>query len=130
MLTRLAVAIGGLLLLGAALATFLPTSPDGSTCGTWVAPEWSASRTQDVVDRATQTEIDAEQVSRSDLAAQARAIGAGAERSQAVCADALGNRRNLALVLLGLAVAAPGLVLWVSGSGWSAARPRSSASLS
>jgi hypothetical protein len=41
LMTRVALVIAALCVLGAGLATFIPTSPQGATCGTWVSPEWT-----------------------------------------------------------------------------------------
>jgi len=106
---RLAVAVGALCLVGAALATFLPTSPQGATCGTWVAPEWTDEGTRQLVE-------DGSELAKYDgLFGDSRGAGIAyaAAASKRVCDDALGTRRTISIVLLVLGVGGPALVLFV-----------------
>lgn len=116
---RIAIALGALLLLCGALATFLPTSPEGATCGTWVAPEWTDEDMQDVADAAEVGEdlaalnIDGSLDGQlSDLSGAAYAAVA----SKRLCDDALGTRRTVSIVLLILGVVAPAGVLFIAGA--------------
>lgn len=115
MRTRLAAMLGILLLAGVLLATFLPTSPAGATCGTWVAPEWSSTETWSIIDRATDTARRAEEAGRDDIASQARGVALGAVHSSSVCSSALSGRRTISVILLGFAVLVPIAVLFVGG---------------
>lgn len=123
MSVRIALAALVLLLAGAGAATFAPSSASGASCGTWVAPEWSASETAELVGK-----YDALSERASVLSPEMSGEAAGrAERLMAIqqgCDAALGTRRMVALVLLGLAVAVPAAVLFV-GSGAGRVRERS-----
>lgn len=116
---RIAIALGALLLLGGALATFLPTSPEGASCGTWVAPEWTdddmaaASRAADAGANLDQLNIDG---SLDDQVAGLGAAAYVAVESKRLCDDALGTRRTTAIVLLLLGVVVPAGVLFVGAS--------------
>lgn len=112
MAKRIAIAAAVLLLLGAVAATFLPTSPNGATCGTWISPEWGEKETDELVES---TRGLVEQSLSDELAAEAYAIAAGARESQRVCSDALSTRRTISLVLLGLAVLVPVGVMFIAG---------------
>lgn len=110
MLKRLAIVAGVLFLLGAVAATFLPTSPQGATCGTWVAPEWDEEATDALV-------RDWEQLADQELSpfeGTADANIAGIRAVQRACDGALGTRRTATLVLLGLAVLVPAGVFFVA----------------
>lgn len=116
---RIAIALGALLLLGGALATFLPTSPEGASCGTWVAPEWTeddmddVSRAVDVGDDLSRLNLDG---SLDDQIADLGAAAYVAVESKRLCDDALGTRRTTAIVLLLLGVVVPAGVLFVGAS--------------
>jgi hypothetical protein len=108
---RLAIVAGALLLLGAVAATFLPTSPQGQTCGTWVAPEWEEEATDQLVERWQDLG------ERDFLGGGAEAAGrvASIRGAQRACDSALGTRRTVALVLLAGAVLVPAGVMFVAG---------------
>lgn len=116
---RLAIALGALLLLGGALATFLPTSPQGAACGTWVAPEWTdegvreLAGTSGAVDGLRGSNFDG---SLDDELATMDAIAYVAVTSKRLCDDALATRRTTAIVLLVLGVVAPAGVLFVGAA--------------
>ena len=112
-LQRAAVALGALLVLGAVAATFLPTSPEGVTCGTWVSPEWSDSGVDELVGQAE--DLAEEYGDFAGAGDQAEAMAANALRNQRLCDDALSTRRTVSLVLLGLAVLVPASLLFVGG---------------
>ncbi|MDN4174752.1 hypothetical protein QWY28_17455 [Nocardioides sp. SOB77] len=98
---RLAAALAVLLLAGAIAATFLPTFPQGATCGTWLSPEWKSDQSDELVD--------------DFLELGAVGDAASVRLRQRLCDDALGTRRTVSLVLLGAAVLVPGAVLLVAG---------------
>lgn len=102
LLARLAVVAGVVLLLGAVAATFLPTSPQGATCGSWVDPEWKDDETDELV-RGWQ-----------DLGQDGEAIGV--RMVKRACDDALSTRRTVSLVLLGSAVVVPTGIAFVGGA--------------
>lgn len=111
--TRLAIAVGTLAILGSVGATFLPTSPQGASCGTWVAPEWTDEKTDALVDRAL--ELTDQSVS-DDIAGQGYAIATNARTAQRLCNDALGTRRTVALVLVAMGLVLPVALMFVGGS--------------
>ncbi len=88
---------------GATLATFLPSSsPDGATCGTWLAP---ATTREDLAGIRAQTDGLEERATDSALAGvrrQAQAIGDRAEAAYRSCDDTLSTRRLVTLAGLAL----------------------------
>ena len=112
LIQRLAVVVGSLLLVGAAAATFLPTSPQGATCGTWVAPEWNEDHVDKLREQANSL---AEQDFTGEFGGEALAIAAGSQKALRICDDALGTRRTVTFVLVGLAVLVPVGLLFVGG---------------
>lgn len=111
--TRLAVAVAVLAILGAVSATLLPTSPQGASCGTWVSPEWTDQKTNALVDQAL--ELTDQSIS-GDIAGEGYAIASNARTAQRLCSDALGTRRTVSIVLLGLALVLPAGLLFVGGA--------------
>ena len=105
-LTRLALVLGGLFLAAAVGLTFAPSSANGSDCGTWVAPAWSDDGMSSLRDEVSGLQG-------TIMEGRAAAILAGARASQAACTDELDTRRSLALAGLGLAVVAPGALVWI-----------------
>lgn len=126
LLARAAIVIGALFFIGAAAATFLPASPDGATCGTWVDPEWTDEAVDDLLD-------DWEGIYNSTagtsfgqgLASEAVGSAMSIKASKTACDDALGTRRTISIVLLAGAVLVPAAVMFV---GRGAVRPTSSTS--
>lgn len=110
---RSAIAVGVLCLLGAVAATFLPASPQGASCGTWVAPEWTAEKTDALVERAMDL---TDQSLSDDIADQGYSLAANARLAQRLCDDALGTRRTVTLVLLGAGIVVPAALLFVAGA--------------
>lgn len=106
---RLAIAVGALCLAGAALAVFLPTSPEGAVCGTWVAPEWGDEETQELLEKNQELAKYDELLGDNGSAGRAVAIA----ESKRLCDDALGTRRTVSIALLILGVVGPALVLFV-----------------
>jgi len=115
MRTHLAGIAAFLLLLVAALVTFLPTSPNGATCGTWLSPEWSKAKTSSIVNEASASQAQAENAGLYELADEAGAVSTAAAHAYSVCSGALSARRTMALVLLVLGVAVPATVLVTPG---------------
>lgn len=110
MTRRIAAVLAALLLAAAAIATLAPTSAIGTSCGTWVAPEYDRDRVADLLARGEDTTADLEQLgAESDLTAMGNVLAAATLE----CDDALDTRRLIALVLLGLAVAAPLAIIYV-----------------
>jgi hypothetical protein len=91
-----AVLAAVVLLLGAGLAAFLPTSRSGDDCGTWVAPV-HVEHDVDFLTGFPRTRTPAQGFDRSSLVNELRPS----------CDDALEIRRIVSLVLLGVAVALP-----------------------
>jgi len=112
---RLAIALGVLFLVAAAIVTFAPTSPSGASCGNWIAPEWTDAKTQDIIDRSSRTYDQASALGADDLADESARIAISARRAHDLCADSLSTRRTLAIVLLGLGIVVPIAVLFVDG---------------
>ena len=110
---RAAAVLAAVLFLGAVAATFLPTSPQGATCGTWVAPEWDDESTQRLLDRAGVLREGAGIDPSGELGAEVAGLAASVSASKRLCDDALSTRRTVALVLLGAAVLVPAGVLFV-----------------
>lgn len=117
MLTRVALVIAAVCLLGAGLATFLPTSPQGATCGTWVAPEWTdegvAELTAGIPDM---TVGDLTNEFTGEINRDLAGIGAAAVTAKRLCDDALSTRRTTTIVLLVLAVAVPAGVVFIGSA--------------
>lgn len=111
MTTRIAAVLAALLLTGALVATFAPTSAHGSSCGTWVAPEYDRERTAELIARGSETADDLERLGAdgSNLTSMGNALAA----TTIACDDQLDGRRLLALILLGLAVAAPAGIIYI-----------------
>src|SRR3712207_3539010 len=76
-------------------------------CGTWIAPEWSDQTTDNIVSDAERTFDEAQRRGRDKRAVEALDIAADARTAHAVCADALSDRRAVALVLYGAALVLP-----------------------
>jgi|SRR6478752_6549633 len=108
--TRVAIVAFFICVLGSVAALVLPTSPQGASCGTWLAPEWTDSGTQRILDS---TEDVREQNLDADLAQDGASIAYIAATSKRLCDDALGTRRTVSLVLLGLAVVVPAGIVFV-----------------
>lgn len=111
MTRRIAAVIAALLLAAAAIATLAPTSALGTSCGTWVAPEYDRDQVAKLVARGQDTAADLEQLGAdgSDLTSMGNVLAA----TTIQCDDALDGRRLITLVLLGLAVAAPVGIIYV-----------------
>ena len=107
---RLAVVTWVLLLFAAVGATFLPTSPEGYTCGSWVDPEWGRESSDELV---AEYEALADRAEGTPYEERAVAGAAGVRLAQRACDDALGTRRTVSLALLGAAVLVPTCVLFV-----------------
>ena len=118
--SRLALVLGVLLLGGAAGVAFLPASPSGVTCGTWVSPEWDRERAQVMAEDAADTAEQADAMGADALAGEAGGLALRVARNYRLCDDTLSGRRTWSLILLGAAVIVPAAVLFVG-----AARPRS-----
>ncbi|GAA4120393.1 hypothetical protein GCM10022215_23930 [Nocardioides fonticola] len=117
MMTRLAIVTGLLLFGGALAATFLPTSPDGATCGTWVSPEYGDDDVEDLLGDLESSYRQANSLGESELAGRAAGLGASIVQAKQACDDALGTRRTTTIVLVVLAAALPvGLVFVGRGS--------------
>lgn len=101
MIQRLAVVAGLVLLLGAGLFTFLPTNANGSTCGTWVAPEWDKDESAELAGRA------------ADLGDEGEALAREVATNYRQCTDALSTRRLLSIGLLVGAVLLPAGIVFV-----------------
>lgn len=115
---RVAIVLAGVFVLGALAATFLPTSPEGATCGNWVSPEWDDETTRDLVDEyqelASGDGTDSPELSR--LRGEATGSAMAIVRSKRLCDDALGTRQTMTFVLLGLAVIAPVGIVFIAGA--------------
>lgn len=101
MVKRAAVVFGLLLVLGAAVATFLPADQPNAKCGTWVNPEWDTARSQELAKDF------------AELGANQQAVHVA--NAYLGCRDALDTRRTVTFVLLGLAVMVPVGVLFIAG---------------
>ena len=110
-LHRIAIAAAVILFLGAVAATLLPTSPQGATCGTWVTPEWQ----EDEVDEFVESSLDLAERDPTGGGISGEVVGmaAGARAAQRLCDDALGTRRTVTLVLVGLMVAVPVALVFI-----------------
>jgi len=111
MTSRITAVIAALFLAAAAIATLAPTSALGTSCGTWVAPEYDRDQVADLLARGEKTAAGLEQLGAdgSDLTAMGNVLAA----TTIECDDALDTRRLVALVLLGLAIAAPVAIIYV-----------------
>lgn len=108
--TRVAIVAFFVCILGAVASLVLPTSPQGANCGTWLAPEWTDSGTAEIVDG---TEALREQSLDPELSEDGTSMAYAAVTSKRLCDDALGTRRTVSLVLLGMAVIVPAGVVFV-----------------
>jgi hypothetical protein len=108
----------GLLLFGAVGAIGLPASaPGGSSCGTWLTPEYGDEEVRALSEEIGTTYDGARAFDvLQDDASELAGVGAALVRSKVACDDALGTRRTLTIVFLGLAIAAPLGVVFVGGS--------------
>lgn len=117
LMARVALVIAALCVLGASLATFLPTSPEGATCGTWVSPEWTdegvADLTEGIPDMTTQ---DLTNEVTGEINQRIVGIGAAAVMAKRLCDDALSTRRTTTIVLLVLGAAVPAGVVFIGAS--------------
>lgn len=114
--TRAAVAVAAVLILAALGATFLPASPaPGLECGTWVAPEWDADTSDELVTDARGIYQRSVAAGRDELAGDALAVAADVRRNQAQCGQALDTRRTVAMSLAGLAIILPAAVMFTAG---------------
>lgn len=116
LLTRLAIALGAILALGAIAVSFAPASPTAAgdaSCGTWLVPEYDRQEVADLLGRAVDLDEQSSRlgVDSSELQASTLAV----IRAYEACDGALSRRRTLALSLTGLAVALPIAVLFVAG---------------
>lgn len=100
--------LAALFVTGATLATFLPTSSAGASCGTWLAPAWPA-------DQVAELNQAAQRIGRNtpSAAGRAQAIADGAAFNHRTCDGALGNRQTLAVS--GLTLGTLSGVLGVTG---------------
>lgn len=123
MIRRAIGLVAALLLLAALLVTFLPTSPSGATCGTWVSPEWSQSKVEHLLKESgatakqAQAMADGGNAQAAGIVSQLEGVALAATRSYAVCSDSLSTRRTWSLVLLSLAILVPLGAIFVGG-GW------------
>jgi hypothetical protein len=108
---RIAVVIAAFLLAAAAIATLAPSTALGTSCGTWAAPQYDIDRVAKLIARGKETaaDLDALGGDGSDLASAGNALAVVAIQ----CDDQLAGRRLLALVLLALALAAPGAIIYI-----------------
>lgn len=113
---RVAIVLAGVFVFGALAATFLPASPEGATCGTWIAPEWDDKGTADLLDKYREMAEGASSPELSRYRGEAIGGAAAVVRTKRNCDDALGTRRTTALVLLGCALVAPLGVVFIAGA--------------
>jgi hypothetical protein len=114
---RLAIALGVLFVVAAAVVTFAPASPSGATCGNWISPEWSDAKTQELVDQASSTYDQATALGSDEIASESAGLAISARRAHDVCADSLSTRRTVAIVLLALGLVVPIAVMFVVSGG-------------
>lgn len=115
-LTRLALAIGALLALGAIAVTLAPTSPTAagdSGCGTWLSPGYDRAEVAELFDTAVDLDQKVSQLGGDTSELQASTLAV--VRAYEACDKALDTRRTVALSMLGLAVVLPMAVLFVGG---------------
>lgn len=104
---RLAIAAGAILATLALAVTFAPASSSGNDCGTWVAPDGTASRILDDLAAKDPAATLGLETGRAILAERARAVADE-------CADTLQSRRSWALGLLVLALMVPAGIAWAT----------------
>lgn len=109
MIARAAIVLAVLLLGSAAAVTLVPASHQQSDCGTWVAPEWTKSETEDLIDKA--------EAYRDEYGTLPE--GAGGKLVQvadtyAACESALDTRRGWAIALGAAGVALPLALLFIA----------------
>lgn len=114
MLTRLGAVIAVVFLAAGCLATFVPATPHGLPCGTWVNPTLDADEMEQAANLQDGMSdfmggIDpAEAADMADTADQLRA-------APAVCDNALDLRLGLTIALWFVAIAGPCALWWVAG---------------
>ncbi|MBU2696447.1 hypothetical protein [Pimelobacter sp. 30-1] len=108
---RATLAVSVLLLVGAALVTFLPASPENRTCGTWVDPEWDKETAKELAYGFIDVAEEAGSAGLSGSVAENLSSAKDIADTYRTCDDALDTRRTWTFILLGAGLVVP-VVVW------------------
>lgn len=113
---RLAIAIGALLLIAAAAATFVPASVGEESCGTWFNAKWTEEKGDELAEEFEGYADQFETLNEPEEAAKARGGAINAATIYPRCSNRLDERLGATVVLVVLALLLPGAVLFVGGA--------------